>query len=277
MVALPTPSASHAARTDRIALVTGATGGIGGAVCARLAAAGLRVVVHHRAGDDPDARRRALDAQLAALPGGPHAAVEADLADADAVATLVARAADAADGDGIDVLVNNAGVFQPHPLAGPEDARVDFAAWRGTWQRTLQINLIAAADLAWHAAASMRRRGGGVIVNISSRGAFRGEPDAPAYGASKAGLNALSQSLAIALAADGIAVHAIAPGFVETAMARPHLQDPATAAAIRAQSPLGRVATVDDVAYWVDCLVRPDAAFATGAIVDVNGASYLRS
>jgi len=123
----------------------------------------------------------------------------------------------------------------------------------------------------------MARRGeGGRIINISSRGAFRGEPECPAYGASKAGMNALSQSLAVALAPQGISVYAVAPGFVETAMARPFLTGE-MADAIRNQSPLGRVATVDDVAYWVVCLAAPDAAFATGAILDVNGASYLRT
>jgi NAD(P)-dependent dehydrogenase (short-subunit alcohol dehydrogenase family) len=111
---------------------------------------------------------------------------------------------------------------------------------------------------------------------VGSRGAFRGEPEAPAYGASKAGLHAMSQSLAVALAPHGIAVYAVAPGFVETAMARPYLTSE-MGEAIRRQSPLGRVATADDVAYWVACLAAPDAAFATGAIIDVNGASYLRT
>ena len=117
---------------------------------------------------------------------------------------------------------------------------------------------------------------GGRIINISSRGAFRGEPDGPAYGASKAGINALSQSLAKALAPHGILVYAVAPGFVETAMARPHLTGE-MGEAIRRQSPLGRVAAARDVAYWVGCLAEARAEYATGAIIDVNGASYLRT
>ncbi len=111
---------------------------------------------------------------------------------------------------------------------------------------------------------------------MTSRGALRGEPDCPAYGASKAGLNALSQSLALALAPEGIYVFAVAPGFVETAMARDYLTGE-MAESIRRQSPLGRVATTEDVAYWVLCLADEGASFATGAIVDVNGASYLRT
>ncbi|MEO1088225.1 MAG: SDR family oxidoreductase, partial [Acidobacteriota bacterium] len=134
-----------------------------------------------------------------------------------------------------------------------------------------------AAHAAHCAARHMVARGAtGRIINISSRGAFRGEPECPAYGASKAGINAFSQSMALALGSHGIGVFAVAPGFVETAMARPWL-DGAKADAIKRQSPLGRVATVGDVAYWVLCLADPEAAFATGTIVDVNGASYLRS
>jgi NAD(P)-dependent dehydrogenase (short-subunit alcohol dehydrogenase family) len=122
----------------------------------------------------------------------------------------------------------------------------------------------------------MASRGGGRIVNVSSRGAFRGEPQAPGYGAAKAGLNALGQSLAVALAPYGVAVLTIAPGFVETAMVRPHLQGEA-GDAIRAQSPFNRVATVDEVADAVAFLASDAAGWASGTILDFNGASYLRT
>jgi NAD(P)-dependent dehydrogenase (short-subunit alcohol dehydrogenase family) len=111
---------------------------------------------------------------------------------------------------------------------------------------------------------------------VSSRGAFRGEPGQPAYGASKAGLNALGQSLAIALAPHNITVAAVAPGFVETDMAAAHLQG-ARGDAIRGQSPFGRVARPDEVAAAVLYLASPQAEWATGAILDLNGASYLRT
>jgi NAD(P)-dependent dehydrogenase (short-subunit alcohol dehydrogenase family) len=122
----------------------------------------------------------------------------------------------------------------------------------------------------------MITQGGGRIVNVSSRGAFRGEPTAPAYGASKAAMNAMGQSLAVALAPYNIFVATVAPGFVETEMVTDHL-DGERGDAIRAQSPLGRVATADEVAHTVAFLASEETAFLTGCIVDVNGASYLRS
>ena len=148
--------------------------------------------------------------------------------------------------------------------------------WQRAWRRTLAINLEGPAHVCWCAARVLRAAGGGVIVNVGSRGAFRGEPDAPAYGASKAGLNALSQSLAVALAPHGIRVGVVAPGFVETDMAAALLDGP-EGDGIRAQSPFGRVARPEEVASAVLFLASADAAFASGAIIDVNGASYLRS
>ena len=247
----------------KVVLVTGGSGGIGRAVCRRFAERGAEVWVHF------NSRRQAADDTLALLAGDGHAAVGADLRDPAAVRAMVDRVA--AESGTIDVLVNNAGIFERHP-----PLEVDFEQWREVWQRTLGTNLLGAAHASWCAARHMAAAGGGRIVNVSSRGAFRGEPESPAYGASKAGLNALSQSLAVALAPRGIFVFAVAPGFVETAMARDHLTGE-MADAIRGQSPLGRVATTDDVAYWVLCLADEAASFATGAIVDVNGASYLRT
>ncbi len=248
----------------KVALVTGASGGIGRSICRRLAEQGARIVAHYHRGGE------AAEVTLAELAGEGHLACGADLADAAAVEAMVERAA--AEAGRLDILVNNAGIFEPHP-----PLEVSYDEWQERFRQTLAVNLVGAANASYCAARQMVRQGeGGRIINISSRGAFRGEPECPAYGASKAGLNALSQSLALALAPQGISVYAVAPGFVETAMARPFLTGE-MAEAIRNQSPLGRVATVEDVAYWVACLAAPDAAFATGAILDVNGASYLRS
>ena len=172
---------------------------------------------------------------------------------------------------GLDAVVNNAGVFSGHP-----PATTSYDAWQSAWQQTLAINLVGPANVCWAAAQHMQKNGGGRIVNVSSRGAFRGEPEAPAYGASKAGLNALTQSLAIALAPHAIYVAAVAPGFVETDMATASLKGEG-GDAIRAQSPLGRVARPEEVAAAVLFLASTGAEFSTGAIVDVNGASYLRS
>ncbi len=247
----------------KVALVTGASGGIGAAVCRTLAARGAQLALHYRS------RPQAVRELRASLPGGPHFEVDADLLDGDQVAALVGRVT--ARAGRLDILVNNAGIFERHPPIA-----VDFDDWRQYWQRTLGLNLLAPAHLCHLAAQEMVAQGGGRIINISSRGAFRGEPESPAYGASKAGLNSLSQSLAVALAPHRVAVFAIAPGFVETAMVREQLSGD-QAAAIRQQSPFGRVARVEDVAYWVGCLADERAEFASGAIIDVNGASYLRS
>ena len=248
---------------NRAILVTGASRGIGRAIAQAFAAAGDRVAVHHR-----DSAALAAEV-LAGLPGAGHAVVQADLADPETVRRMVDRAHDALGG--LDVLVNNAGVFTPHPIAD-----VSYEQWQAAWQHTLGVNLIGAANVTWCAVRHMISGGGGRIVNVSSRGAFRGEPGQPAYGASKAGLNALGQSLARALAPQGIAVATVAPGFVDTDMAARHL-DGARGDEIRAQSPFDRVATAEEIAAAVLYLASPEAEWASGAILDLNGASYLRS
>ncbi len=247
----------------KVVLVTGGSGGIGSTICRRFAERGATVWVHF------NSRREAAEETVAQLPGKAHQAVGADLRDPVAVRAMVERVV--AESGTIDVLVNNAGISQRHP-----PLTTDFAAWCDVWERTVGTNLVGTAHASYCAAHHMAIAGGGRIINISSRGAFRGEPENPAYGASKAGINALSQSLALALAPSKIYVYAVAPGFVETAMARPYLTGE-MAETIRQQSPLGRVATTDDVAYWVLCLADEAASFATGAVIDVNGASYLRT
>ena len=199
--------------TGRAVLVTGASRGIGRAIAVAFAKLGDRVAVHHR-----DSAPRGGRPGRAARDG--HTVVQADLADPEAVRRAV-DAACAALG-GLDVLVNNAGVFTPHPIT-----EVSYAEWQAAWQATLGVNLIGAANVTWCAVQHMIAGGGGRIVNVSSRGAFRGEPGQPAYGASKAGLNAFGQSLARALAPHGIAVASVAPGFVDTDMAASHLAGPA--------------------------------------------------
>jgi len=248
---------------SRAVLVTGASRGIGRAVAQSFAAAGDRVAVHHGSSAADAAGTREL------LPGDGHLTVQADLADPDAVRAAVDAAAEGLDG--LDVLVNNAGVFLAHP-----PLTTSYADWQAAWSKTLAVNLLGAANATFCAVPHLIAAGGGVVVNVSSRGAFRGEPDCPAYGASKAGLNALGQSLAIALAPHRIGVATVAPGFVETDMARETLDGPG-GDAVRAQSPFGRVARPAEVASAVLWLASADARFASGTIIDVNGASYLRS
>jgi 3-oxoacyl-[acyl-carrier protein] reductase len=247
----------------RAVLVTGASRGIGAAVARAFARAGDRVAVHYGAGRDL-ARE-----VVTSLPGSGHVIVGADLADPEAVRRMVDGAADRLGG--VDVLVNNAGVFEAHPIT-----ETSYEDWQRAWQHTLAVNLVGAANVTWCAVAHMvRGGGGGAIVNVSSRGAFRGEPAQPAYGASKAAIIAFGQSLARALGPHGITVTAVAPGFTETDMAVEELAGE-KGAARRAESPLGRVATPEEIAAAVVFLASPDATMASGSVLDVNGASYLR-
>jgi NAD(P)-dependent dehydrogenase (short-subunit alcohol dehydrogenase family) len=195
--------------------------------------------------------------------------LQADLADPDAVRRMVDQAAAALGG--LDVLVNNAGVYAAQPVT-----EGTYEDWQAAWQDTLAVNLTAAANATWCAVRHMIAAGGGRIINLSSRGAFRGEPDHPAYAASKAGLNALGQSLARTLGSQGIAVTTVAPGFVATDMAAGSLAG-AGGDEIRGQSPFGRVASAGEIAAAVLYLASAEAEWASGAILDLNGASYLRT
>ena len=162
-------------------LVTGASGGIGSAICRELARRGATLSLHYHSD------RAAAESTRETLKGSGHALIQADLSDAGSIERLWREAGATQP---IDAVINNAGVYALHaPLTTP------YGEWTAAWQRTLGTNLVGAAHLAYCAARTMAERGRGRIVSISSRGAFRGEPDAPAYAASKAGLNAFSQSL----------------------------------------------------------------------------------
>jgi NAD(P)-dependent dehydrogenase (short-subunit alcohol dehydrogenase family) len=252
-----------AAGERRGVLVTGGSRGIGRVIARSFAERGDRVAVHH--GSSPEQAEEVL----AGLPGEGHALVQADMADPGAVARMVDDAARALGR--LDVLGNNAGVFTAHP-----PLEVSYEDWQAAWARTLAVNLVGAANATFRAVPHLIAAGGGAVVNVSSRGAFRGEPNTPAYGASKAGLNAFAQSMALVLAPHGISVTCVAPGFVQTERAREVLDGPG-GDAVRAQSPFGRVADPAEVASAVLWLASPEARFSTGTIVDVNGASYLRS
>jgi 3-oxoacyl-[acyl-carrier protein] reductase len=254
---------------SRAVLVTGGSRGIGAAIARAFAERGDQVAVHYREA------AAAAAAVRDSLPGEGHVTVQADLADPDAVRAMVDAAA--AGLGGLDVLVNNAGIYVDHPVLG-----TSYADWQAAWQATLGVNLTGAANATWCAVRHMTagdadRPGGpdGRIVNVGSRGAYRGEPAHPAYGAAKAGLHAFGQSLAVALAPHGITVATVAPGYVATDMTAEELATPA-GDAIRAQSPFHRVATAAEVAAAVVYLASPEAAWSSGAVLDLNGASYLR-
>jgi 3-oxoacyl-[acyl-carrier protein] reductase len=248
----------------KVALVTGGSRGIGRAVAREFAARGATVAVQFRAD-----RAAATETMASLGAAGGHLALQADLADPEQARALVGRVV--GELGRVDVLVNNAGIYEEHSVL-----QTSYEDWVEVWRRTIDVNLLGPANLIHAVAPHMLAAGGGRIVNVSSRGAFRGEPRYPAYGASKAGLNSLGQSMARALGGHGIYVTTVAPGFVETDMAAPFLEGP-EGDAIRAQSPLGRAATAEEVARVVVFLATPGAESTTGAVVDVNGASYLRT
>ncbi len=248
---------------DKKVLVTGGSRGIGRAIAQEFAAGGARVAVHY-CSDRP-----AAEETLATLASAGHVVVQADVSDAAACRGLIDDAAAALGG--LDVLVNNAGIYHLHNVLD-----LDYAQWQQAWQRTIHTNLIGPANLMYCASRLMVENGGGKIINVSSRGAFRGEPDAPAYGASKAGLNSLSQSFAKALAPHGVFVGVVAPGFVATEMAADLLEG-AAGDEIRAQSPLNRVAQPSEIARAVAFLASDGIGYLTGCVIDANGASYLRT
>jgi NAD(P)-dependent dehydrogenase (short-subunit alcohol dehydrogenase family) len=249
----------------RVALVTGASRGIGRACAVALARRGLRVAVHYHRD-----RRAAIEC-AAELDGaaGPHPVLQADLTQPEEARSLIGAVT--RDCGRLDVVVNNAGIYELHALND-----VGWDDWQRAWRHTLDANLLGPAHVTYWAARHMSASGGGRIVAISSRGAFRGEPEAPAYAASKAGLNAMTLSLARALAPRGVLLYVVSPGWVETDMATAHLEGP-EGDAIRAQSPLGRVARPEEVAATVAFLACDDTEYLTGSIVDLYGASYLRS
>ena len=173
-------------------------------------------------------------------------------------------------GGRIDVLVNNAGVFEAAPVDLAHDE------WVGAWERTMRINLTASAELCRLAVLHFRENGGGRIVNVASRAAYRG--DSPAhwhYAASKAGMIGMTKSIARGFAAQNILAFAVCPGFVMTGMAEYYLASRG-GDKLLADIPLGRVAMPDEVASAVRYLALEAPASMTGAVIDINGASYVR-
>jgi NAD(P)-dependent dehydrogenase (short-subunit alcohol dehydrogenase family) len=243
-------------------LVTGSSRGIGRVITRMLAESGAKVAIHYVHNRD------AAEETLSLLGGEPHIIVKADMCDPDAVSTMVDTVVD--HFGRLDILVNNAGVYKSHPIA-----EASYQEWQDSWAQVIGTNLIGAANASYCAARKMIDQGGGRIVNISSRGAFRGEPEGPAYGASKGGMNSMTGSMAKYLAPYNIYVMAVAPGFVQTDMAKESLQGE-SGRQIRAQSPLNRVARPEEVAYAALFLASEGSQFSTGTIIDVNGASYLR-
>jgi NAD(P)-dependent dehydrogenase (short-subunit alcohol dehydrogenase family) len=261
-------STANTGNAGKTVLVTGASRGIGRAVAIAFADAGYRVAVHYSSGHD-DAQQT-----LALLSGPGHVLVQGELADP-VQTQQIADAAHAELGN-VSTLVNNAAVG-PDPGNQHRVGDVSYQQWQDTWRTMTDVNLLGAANLTYCVTRRLIEAGaGGRVVNIGSRGAFRGEPDYPAYGASKAALHAFGQSMAIALAPHDIAVTSVAPGFVSTDRQAGKLAGDG-GDEIRGQSPFGRVGTPEEVAAAVLYLASAPATWASGTILDLNGASHLRS
>lgn len=250
--------------TNKNIIVTGGSRGIGKAAAIAFANEGGNVAITY------NNNKRAADETLSQLkPPGKHTAIKCDAADPIETEKMINTVLSAYGR--IDVVVINAGIAITHKIA-----EIDYNEWQSAWDKVLGVNLIGPANTLYLAARAMMKNGGGKIVTVSSRGAFRGEPDEPAYGASKAGLNSLSQSMARALAPYNISVGVVAPGWIETDLAEPYLNGP-NGEEIKNQSPLKRAGTIEEVAGAILYLASDGSEYTTGAIIDVNGASYLRS
>jgi NAD(P)-dependent dehydrogenase (short-subunit alcohol dehydrogenase family) len=246
--------------TGKTVLVTGGSRGIGAAAVRAFVQAGAKVGLHYRS--DQGAAQ-----QLADELGEQAVLLQADLGES-ADCERLWREAVARLGH-IDVLVNNAGIA----LGTPNDP--DAEAWLADWQRTLAVNLTAPGLLCRQAVAHFKARGGGRIVNISSRAAFRGDqPDYLAYAASKGGLVALTRSLARAYGKDGVVAFNVAPGFTRTEMAQDFIDQYGEDYAVN-DIALTRLTEPKDIAPTLVFLASGLADHATGATIDINAASYV--
>ncbi len=231
-------------------LITGASRGIGAAAYSLLKKTGHKAVGHSTKGTD--------------------SLIAGDLTNPAAPRDIWDTALDELGGT-IDVLVNNAGIYEAVADNAPDEE------WHAAWQRTMTINLQAAADLCRLAVSHFLDRGGeGRIINIASRAAFRGDsPQHWHYAASKGAMVSMTKTIARGYASDGILCFGVAPGFTVSEMTVEYLQGRGGAKII-ADIPLGRVASTDEVAEVIRWLATEAPASATGSIIDVNGASYVR-
>ena len=248
--------------TGKCILVTGGSRGIGAAIVRATASAGACVLLHYGSSQEAAVRlREEAGSDRCRL-------VRADLSEPGSGSKLWNEAVSL--GQRIDVLVNNAGIFE----AAPVDSSLE--AWEKAWDRVLQVNLRAPADLCRAAINDFRCQGGGKIINIASRAAFRGEaPDQMPYGATKGALVTLTKTIARGYAKDGILAFAIAPGFTETEMVSDHLDEDAVRGVV-AGIPLEEMAPPSEVGALVAFLASDHARHLTGATFDINGASYVR-
>jgi 3-oxoacyl-[acyl-carrier protein] reductase len=246
----------------KVVLVTGGSRGIGAATVRKVVAAGGAAIIHYGRNEQA---ARALAEQV----GAEHAyVIQADLL----VAAETERLWDNAVAwrGHIDVLVNNAGVYEKNPLA------LEIDEWLAGWDRTMRINLLSAAQLCRRAVQHFRERGGGILINVSSRAGHRGDSiDHLQYGASKAGMLALNRSIARNCAKENILAYGVAPGFVATDMVQ-EIIDEQGLDKMRALYPTGRITTADEVASVILFLASGVAPQTTGNTIDLCGAADVR-
>jgi len=248
---------------DKIVLITGSSRGIGAATAFKFAELGATVVTHYV--KDQYKARQNFDK----LPGTCHMMLKADLSVPDEVKQLFDKVV--RQKGKIDILVNNAGIYEETSWW-----ELEYEEWQQHWKKTIDTNLTGMANLSFLVAKQMIAQGGGKIINVSSRGAFRGEPHALPYGAGKAAMNSFGQSMAWALADKNVQVYTLAPGWVDTDMTHEILLSE-RGRAVAAQRPMNRVATPEELANAIFMLASPGLEYMTGCIVDMNGASYLRT
>jgi 3-oxoacyl-[acyl-carrier protein] reductase len=236
--------------TGKTALITGASGGIGGEIARALHAAGATVALS-------GTRTEPLEALAADLGDRTHV-LPCNLSDPEAVAALPKQAADAMGS--VDILVNNAGITRDNLFMRMSDDE---------WQSVIDVNLTATFKLCKGVLRGMMKARWGRIVNISSVVGATGNPGQGNYAAAKAGMVGMSKSLAYEVASRGITVNAVAPGFIATAMTDKLTDDQKSA--ILTQIPSGRMGTPEEIAAAVLYLASPEAAYVTGTTLHVNG------
>ncbi|MGB3649630.1 MAG: SDR family oxidoreductase [Rivularia sp. (in: cyanobacteria)] len=248
--------------SGKVILITGGSSGIGAVTVQTLAKAGAEVILHY--GNNLEKARAVVES----LESNRIHLLQADLSIENASVKLW-RDALCLTGH-IDVLINNAGIMRSALIESELDI------WTSAWKNTLQVNLIAVADLCREAIPHFKSRNGGIIINIASRAAFRGDtPEYMHYAASKGGVVALTRSIARGFGSDGILAYAVAPGFVRTEMAEKFIEDYGEDFVTK-DIPLGKIAPPEDVANVIAFLASGLAPHATGTTIDINGASYVR-
>jgi 3-oxoacyl-[acyl-carrier protein] reductase len=243
---------------NKVALVTGASRGIGKQIAISLATAGARVAVGYNSNHD-------MAGSVARECGNTSITVQGDIGNAQDCTRIIQAVIERYGR--IDILINNAGILRRDSLTMAYDT------WRAHWRHTLDTNFMSAVDLSYLTIPHMRRQGGGKIINIASRSAFRGETEFFAYAASKAAMVNFTRCLARTYAQENILTYAVAPGFIQTEMAQEEIER--CGSEIRAQIPSGNVGTPVDVANVVLFLASDLSDYITGSTIDVNGGSYL--